>query len=94
MNSNGIRLAEDFDLCRRLAELGVYVILSLNTFDPEISRQLHGRDLTAVKRQADREPRPGRRAHDAAERAGPRRERGRLGPHLRPHAASTTTFSA
>ncbi len=52
MNSNGIRLAEDFDLCRRLAELNVYVILSLNTFDPEISRRLHGRDLTAVKQQA------------------------------------------
>jgi 7,8-dihydro-6-hydroxymethylpterin dimethyltransferase len=52
MNSNGIRLAEDFDLCRRLADLGVYVILSLNTLDAEISRRLHGRDLTAVKRQA------------------------------------------
>ena len=52
MNSNGIRLAEDFDLCRRLAELGVYVILSLNTFDAETSRRLHGRDLTAVKRRA------------------------------------------
>ena len=52
MNSNGIRLAEDFDLCRRLADLGVYVILSLNTFDPETSRRLHGRDLTAVKQQA------------------------------------------
>lgn len=52
MNSNGIRLAEDLDLCRRLAELDVCVILSLNTFDPEISRRLHGRDLTAVKQQA------------------------------------------
>lgn len=52
MNSNGIRLAEDFDLCQRLAELGVYVILSLNTFDPEVSRRLHGRDLTAIKQQA------------------------------------------
>jgi uncharacterized radical SAM superfamily Fe-S cluster-containing enzyme len=52
MNSNGIRLAEDPDLCRRLAELGVYVILSLNTFDPETSRRLHDRDLTAVKQQA------------------------------------------
>jgi uncharacterized radical SAM superfamily Fe-S cluster-containing enzyme len=52
MNSNGIRLAEDFDLCQRLAELGVYVILSLNTFDSEVSRRLHGRDLTAIKQQA------------------------------------------
>jgi hypothetical protein len=52
MNSNGIRLAEDHDLCRRLAELEVCVILSLNTLDPEISRRLHGCDLTAVKQRA------------------------------------------
>ena len=52
MNSNGIRLAEDFDLCRRLADLGVYVIFSLNTLDAEISRRLHGRDLVGVKRRA------------------------------------------
>lgn len=52
MNSNGLRLAEDFDLCRQLGELGVYVILSLNTFDSEVSRRLHGRDLTAIKRRA------------------------------------------
>jgi 7,8-dihydro-6-hydroxymethylpterin dimethyltransferase len=32
--------------------LDVYVILSLNTFDPEVSRRLHGRDLTAIKQQA------------------------------------------
>lgn len=52
LNSNGIRLAEDVDLCRRLADLGVYVILSLNTFDPAVSRQLHGHDLTEVKQRA------------------------------------------
>jgi uncharacterized radical SAM superfamily Fe-S cluster-containing enzyme len=52
MNSNGIRLAEDVDLCRKLAERGVYVILSFNTFDPDISRRLHGVDLTATKRRA------------------------------------------
>jgi 7,8-dihydro-6-hydroxymethylpterin dimethyltransferase len=52
MNSNGIRLAEDFELCRRLAELGVCVILSLNTLDAETSRRLHGCDLVDVKRRA------------------------------------------
>lgn len=52
MNSNGIRLAEDFDLCQRLAEAEVYVILSLNTLDPEVSRRLHGRDLTDIKHRA------------------------------------------
>jgi uncharacterized radical SAM superfamily Fe-S cluster-containing enzyme len=52
MNSNGIRLAEDPDLCRQLAELGVYVILSFNTFDPEVSRWMHGCDLVGVKLRA------------------------------------------
>lgn len=52
MNSNGIRLAEDVELCQRLAERGIYVILSFNTFDPQVSRLLHGRDLTAIKQQA------------------------------------------
>ena len=52
MNSNGIRLAEDAALCRGLAELGVYVILSFNTFDGQTSRRLHGRDLVDVKLRA------------------------------------------
>lgn len=52
VNSNGIRLAEDEKLCRQLADLGVYVILSFNTFDPEVSRRMHGCDLTAVKLRA------------------------------------------
>ena len=52
MNSNGLRLAEDPNLCRQLADLGVYVILSFNTFDPGVSRRMHGRDLTAIKQQA------------------------------------------
>ena len=42
MNSNGIRLAEDYDLCRRLADMEICVILSLNTFDPAVSKLLHG----------------------------------------------------
>lgn len=52
MNSNGISLAENYQLCQRLAELGVYVILSLNTFDPTVSKRLHGRDLTEIKSRA------------------------------------------
>ncbi len=52
MNSNGIRLAEDYQLCEQLAELGVYVILSFNTFDRDVSHRLHGRDLTEVKLKA------------------------------------------
>ncbi len=52
MNSNGIRLAEDKGLCAQLAELGVYVILSLDTFDHRISECLHGRDITDQKLKA------------------------------------------
>jgi uncharacterized radical SAM superfamily Fe-S cluster-containing enzyme len=52
MNSNGLRLAEDVELCRRLAELGVYVVLSFNTFDAATSLRMHGRDLVSVKRKA------------------------------------------
>lgn len=52
MNSNGIKLADDYDLCRQLAEMGVYVILSLNTLDSDISRLLHGRDITELKLKA------------------------------------------
>jgi hypothetical protein len=52
MNSNGIRLAGDPGLCDRLAELGVCVILSFNTFDPEVSVCIHGRDLVEMKLRA------------------------------------------
>ena len=52
MNSNGLRLAEDPELCRRLAEMNIYVILSFNTFDPAVSQQLHGCDVVAAKLKA------------------------------------------
>ena len=52
MNSNGIRLASDFDLCKRLAEMGVYVALSFNTVDRGVSETLHGRDVVEEKLQA------------------------------------------
>jgi len=49
MNSNGLRLAEDYHLCEQLADLGAYVVLSFNTFNSAISRQLHGRDVVDLK---------------------------------------------
>ena len=52
MNTNGLRLAEDYELCERLAEMNVCVILSLDTFDPQISVQVHGRDIVAEKMKA------------------------------------------
>ncbi len=52
LNSNGLRLATDEDFCRALAELGVYVVLSFDTFQPERALRIHGRDVTKQKRQA------------------------------------------
>jgi len=52
MNTNGLRLAEDIALCEQLAELEVCVVLSFNTLDPDVSRQVHGRDVVAKKLQA------------------------------------------
>ncbi|HEY3319285.1 MAG TPA: radical SAM protein [Planctomycetota bacterium] len=52
LNSNGIRLADDMDFCRRLAELGVCVVLSLHALDAETSIKIHGRDLVDVKLRA------------------------------------------
>ena len=52
MNSNGLRLASDEDFCQALAELGVYVVLSFDTFQPERAQRIHGRDVTAQKQRA------------------------------------------
>ncbi len=52
VNSNGLRLATEEDLCRALAELDVYVVLSMDTFRADRALQIHGRDVTALKRRA------------------------------------------
>jgi uncharacterized radical SAM superfamily Fe-S cluster-containing enzyme len=52
MNSNGVLLARNPDMCRMLADMGVYVILSLDTLDPDTSRRICGEDLVAVKKRA------------------------------------------
>jgi 7,8-dihydro-6-hydroxymethylpterin dimethyltransferase len=52
MNSNGIILAQDIDMCRMLADLGVYVILSFDTLNAESSRRICGADIVDVKKQA------------------------------------------
>jgi uncharacterized radical SAM superfamily Fe-S cluster-containing enzyme len=52
MNSNGVILAQDMDMCRMLAELGAYVILSFDTLSAEASRRLCGADLVDIKKRA------------------------------------------
>ncbi len=52
MNSNGLRVASDEDLCRALAELRIYVVLSFDTFQAERALKIHGRDVTSQKLRA------------------------------------------
>ncbi|HNQ90107.1 MAG TPA: radical SAM protein [Verrucomicrobiota bacterium] len=52
MNSNGLRLADDEDLCQALADLGIYVVLSFDTFRPDRALAIHGRDVVDIKRRA------------------------------------------
>lgn len=52
LNSNGLRLAHDDELCRRLADMGVYVILSMHTLQSARSLVIHGRDVTTEKLRA------------------------------------------
>jgi len=52
MNSNGLRLADNISLCRQLADMGVYVVLSFNTFDRDVSERLHGRNVVDAKLKA------------------------------------------
>jgi hypothetical protein len=60
VNSNGLELARRPELVSRLAELGVWVVLSLDTLDGARSVRLHGADVVAAKLEA----------LDALERAG------------------------
>ncbi len=52
LNSNGLSLAANPEIAARLAEMGVYVVLSLDTLDRDISQRLHSRDITAQKMAA------------------------------------------
>jgi len=52
MNSNGLRLAEDYPLCEQLTELGICVVLSFNTFDRAAAVRLHGADVLDAKLRA------------------------------------------
>jgi uncharacterized radical SAM superfamily Fe-S cluster-containing enzyme len=52
MNTNGLRLAKDKALAKGLKNMGVQLVLSLDTLDPEKSKIIHGRDITGEKRKA------------------------------------------
>ncbi len=52
LNSNGIVLGRRPELAAALAELGVYVVLSLDTLHADRSKVLHGADIVEDKRRA------------------------------------------
>ncbi len=52
MNTNGIKIAEDFKLAERLKESGVQIVLSLDTFNSEKSISIHGKDISQKKKKA------------------------------------------
>ncbi len=52
MNTNGLQIANNPDIAKRLADLGIYVVISIDTFDQEKSLLLHGKDIVREKRKA------------------------------------------
>jgi uncharacterized radical SAM superfamily Fe-S cluster-containing enzyme len=52
LNSNGLRLASSRRFAEKIKEAGVQVVLSLDTFDPEKSKVIHGADISEKKRLA------------------------------------------
>jgi 7,8-dihydro-6-hydroxymethylpterin dimethyltransferase len=52
VNSNGLRLSRDPELCAALARAGAYVILSFDTLRPAVAVRIHGRDVVEAKRAA------------------------------------------
>jgi hypothetical protein len=51
LNSNGLKIANDFGFAEQIKQAGVQIILSLDTLDPEKSRIIHGRDITGLKKK-------------------------------------------
>lgn len=51
MNTNGIKLAEDFEFAKKIKESGVQLVLSLDTLDKETSIKIHGKDISAKKKK-------------------------------------------
>lgn len=50
--TNGIKLAQDMDFCRRIKEKNVYVILQWDGFDDNVYMALRGKPLLEIKKNA------------------------------------------
>lgn len=51
MNTNGIRIAGDRRFAQKIKDANVQIVLSVDTFDPEKSVAIHGKDISGVKRK-------------------------------------------
>ncbi len=49
LNTNGIRLTQDANLVRQIADEGVYIVLSFNSLKSDITTQMHGADILPKK---------------------------------------------
>lgn len=52
INTNGLRIAKDYDFVQRLADEGLYVYFQFDGFRPEIYQTMRGRDLLEFKLKA------------------------------------------
>jgi uncharacterized radical SAM superfamily Fe-S cluster-containing enzyme len=52
LNSNGLKLSQDEDFVKKLAQYGVYVILSFNTLNKNTAKKMHGKDVLGHKLKA------------------------------------------
>ncbi len=49
MNTNGLKIAANYEFAKKIKESGVQLVLSLDTLDPEKSIVIHGKDITQSK---------------------------------------------
>lgn len=52
VNTNGIRIASDYEFAERIKDANIQMVLSLNTFDSNKSKLIHGKDISKIKRKA------------------------------------------
>jgi hypothetical protein len=51
LNSNGIKIANDFSFAEQIKKAEIQIILSLDTLNSEKSKIIHGKDITGLKKK-------------------------------------------
>ena len=52
VNTNGIRIVEDFEFASKIKEAGIQMVFSLHTINPEKSKIIYGSDISELKIKA------------------------------------------